>query len=326
MQFHGGDNVNSINILCDGYYDCHSATFYLGSAQTVNIIFNGLSNYIDAYPPKIAGGNYRIYAQNVTDYVNITCIGYDSCDVNYVWCPYSEDTNCRIYCYGEGSCPRSKYHIVNSDYNGLEIDCILPSELVSSDNCFRWQIGQPWGSDSDIECIEEGLSTDIVYNKYQNKEVSCDSSTCCPFPFDEIKCTESECIIDCTIQSCDGHIINSYNEDLQFQASSLKIICSPNNVNSTCNGLTILCPDGECILYCNIKSGCQDIIIREGTDSQIRLSCDQRFGCENILMYAENALSVFINATHFCMFRILYMFIICFCCFLVCIPWFKYLK
>ena len=311
IKFYGGDNVNSIEILCDGYYDCHSADFHLGSAQTVNIIFNGLSYVPDVIrPSQQPGGAADIHAENVTNHINVTCIGYDSCDRSYMYCPYGEDTKCRTSCYGEGSCSWTRYTILNSDYNGLELNCILSSESVSSENCFRYETGERWAQESSIACKEEGLETDVVYNKYKNEEVSCSSSVCCPFVFQQIDCTEDECIIDCTTQSCDGHIINSYNEDTGFKPISLEIICKPNDINSTCNGLTIFCPDGECILYCGIKFGCQNVIIREGINSEINLYCDERFGCEDILMYAENALSITINATHFCMLYVVYDFIV----------------
>ena len=73
------NNIKNVYVDCNYDHDCYNTDFYVNNAENIDFNFNDNKT----------GDLATIYAQNVSNSVNVLCNGEYSCYRTEIYCPYS---------------------------------------------------------------------------------------------------------------------------------------------------------------------------------------------------------------------------------------------
>eukprot|EP01084_Bolivina_argentea_P041494 76586_1 len=266
----------SVEIDCNGWDTCHYASFYLKNSSNVSV--NALTKYAldsaDIYADSIET-NLIVNCQldYSCQYITVratsftmNCIGEGSCYSSHVACV--GDGLCNVKCSGLTSCVGVSFS-VNNRFSNLNLDC-------SGNTC----------SGSTTFCRDTFLSS----NLYSNGTCKGATYDCCPFIDGSITCpAESDCYIDCRIQSCVNHFIDATN------TNSLTIDCVTTSKiigrSDGCTSAVIQCPltnNSSCIINCEEFGSCKHLYVQTGNSAynnsihHFEMNCEGDSSCNYV--------------------------------------------
>eukprot|EP01084_Bolivina_argentea_P043078 79401_1 len=249
------DLTPNINLSCKNISSCLSAKLNANSSSIVNVDCGSYSCV-----------ELEINALDVDTSLDVYCNDKSACTDTNIFCPLY--TTCNIVCAAiEKSCKSMDIYI-----NNKESDINL--------NCSGFASGC---TNSKFVC--DGTSKNIIsqlrYYNYNNYFIwGCISDECCPLSFYRgiITCNTSDCVINCTNNTCLNYLING------TFASSLTVNCV--SMTGACGQANILCPpNGSCNVNCIGFRVCWKTFVKATDAHLLNLICDGKDACENERIY-----------------------------------------
>eukprot|EP01084_Bolivina_argentea_P012584 23544_1 len=305
----------SVLINCLGQYSCYNADFFVDNAGTVKINSDGL------YAMRFND----VYAYDVANELNITCMGTRSCEAANIYADYMTNQliiNCHylyscvsmniyatnmqssliIGCNAESSCQQidlycSAHAACNMNCNPFPNSCrytqiYIPGKTYKHLNLLCDPLDSTSCEETDIRCTDTGLITTYEWDT-TNLYFKCNSYQCCPATVFEgiFTCSSGICQTNCGVENCRNHLING------TLADSLIVDCS----GSGCDGSKIICPVGN-FSSCNIMcsgSTCSYTIIEITGDTlgDFNLDCGTSSACEYVSVVMESTSIVNVSIT-----------------------------
>eukprot|EP01084_Bolivina_argentea_P221136 374620_1 len=268
-----GASLSTI-IHCTGRDSCQWAYFMVSNSRNVSLNCNNIysCDHTTLHAIQSTNINVKCYHKSSCTYILIDTIYATSlvlicffCQQSQVYCPL--EGACDILCLENndriGSCEAMDIHIKNEN-STINLNCSITSCEDLLFHCV---------SENEYTSVTspQGMITYECYGK------------CCP-PVDMILCdAETDCVVDCTTQSCTAHFINA-----SLVTSLVTVICSQDN----CQETYILCPlnsEAECIIECVGESACKHIGIHAGDSRSLELKCNGYRSCDQAHIYCPSS-------------------------------------
>eukprot|EP01084_Bolivina_argentea_P077507 140590_1 len=202
-----------------------------------------------------------IFAANLRNNININCVSSYACSGINLECPINH--SCNIKCLFINACHISNFKIPVRTYAGFNLQCANVSSSDGSNAFCRYV---------DIICLDTGFVSDIIYDPVY-PYWDCKGFGCCPKSTATVTCpSEADVYINCSLIKCERILI-----DCRL-ANTLTIDC----IDTSCMGTNILCPIGNstsCNVYCigNNYTSCSYLLIQRYGDNildNFSLVCD----------------------------------------------------
>merc|ERR1712228_206429 len=248
-------NASNVTVYCTNE-NCAESKFYINGSVHSQIVFNG----------DWAGKFAQIYASNIEKNLFVICNDSESCSDISIYCPLNSRSLCSIHCNGTKSCLNANiFGIDSNNFNHLSLDCNSSHSACTNLKffCLDGTNNTLWFDLIDLEwrCVKESVCCPFKDSQKQHRLV-CDD--------------ESDCVIDCNVQSCHWSIIDAVN------AKSLNLFCRS---EEHCIYTAVYCPNNNaaiCNIECAGKQSCKFMNVSSLQLNSLNIACDSRSSCQQM--------------------------------------------